>query len=119
MLRALLLIPVALLLTNCAVTIHDRQFCALIPGHHGAVCDNFLSANQLVLTEAEWTALQMEWLSKGEATQCTTSSAIGDIKREIGKLCSVTACTYEMKEKVNAIITGLDRVEALTLKTLP
>lgn len=89
------------------------QFCSPIPGGLGAVCDNFLSSNQLILNKTEWDSLQLQWISTGQAVECTTSRTIGDIKGEIEKLCSVVACDYEVKTKV---LSGLKKLETLGKK---
>lgn len=108
----------ALLLSSCAVKIKDEQFCAPMPGHMGAVCDNFLTANQLILDEAAWQALQASWVSGGFAVECTTSQTLGDIKGEIEKLCSVAKCTYETKVQLAAIIKTIKRMQAVaTIET--
>jgi hypothetical protein len=102
-----------LLLNACSVKIKDEQFCAPIPGHLGAVCDNFLTANQIILDEAAWQDLQNTWASAGFATECTSSSTLGDIKSEIEKLCSVAKCTYATKAKVAAVVSAISRMQAV------
>ena len=97
------------LLSNCSVKINDFTACALIPDNAGAVCDSFLESNPQMLDEDQWQALQMQWLSQGWATECTTSQAIVDIKQELEKLCSVTRCTYEETK----ILQDLERLENL------
>lgn len=106
------LITTALLLsTSCAhVPIKDEQFCAVIPGGLGATCDNVFTAHQIILTEPEWQALQAEWASHGQATECTQASTIGDIKAEIEKLCSEVDCDYPTQQK---IIKGLSKVQRM------
>lgn len=91
------------LLTSCAVTINDAQFCSPIPGGLGAVCDNMLTSNQLILTSDEWNALQAKWQSNGQAVECSTSQTLGDFKSELEKLCSRTACTYEVKQAIQVL----------------
>lgn len=115
MLKALLLTTTGLA-ASCAVPISDEQFCAPIPGNRGAACDNFLTSRQLILTQAEWVSLQSEWQSQGLAIECTTSQTVGDIKREIEKLCSLTNCDYEIQTK---IIQGLNKIQSLGKTTLP
>lgn len=99
-----------LLLNSCAVTIHDAQFCSPIPGGLGAVCDNFLSQNQKILSAEEWQALQAEWIASGQSVECTPSNTIGDVKGEIEKLCSLVKCDYQTKKK---IVSGLKKLQAL------
>lgn len=95
---------------GCAVPIHDEQFCSPVPGNLGAVCDNFLTSNQLILTEAEWVALQAQWQASGQATECTTSQTVGDIKAEIEKLCSVYPCDTPTQ---TLLIRGLKKIQRL------
>lgn len=111
----LFMMTVACLFTSCAVHIHDEPFCALIPGNQGAVCDNFLTSNQQILNEPEWMVLQMKWATAGQATECTTSDSVGDLKAEIEKLCSIAPCDYDTKTK---IISGLQKVQALGKKSI-
>lgn len=100
-----------LLLANCnSVPISDAQFCSPIPGDLGATCDNLLSKNQEILTQDQWVNRQAEWQAQGFSTECTTSKTIGDIKGEIEKLCSVTKCNYQVKQK---ILKGLSKIQAL------
>lgn len=99
---------VLLLSSGCAVQIKDYQFCSPIPGNLGAVCDNLLTSNQLILSEADWIALQNTWQTEGFATECTTSQAVGDIKSEFEKICSKTKCTYPTIQA----IAGLKRIAA-------
>jgi len=97
-------------LSACAVHINDMQFCSPIPGNLGSVCDNFLTSNQKILTQEEWTALQNEWMSKGLSVECTNSEALGNIKREIESLCSKAQCDYQTK---TAILNGLSKIQNL------
>jgi hypothetical protein len=99
-----------LLLNSCAVAIHDEQFCSPIPGNVGAVCDNFLTSNPLALTEQEWISLQSSWMASGQATECTTSQTVGDIKGEIEKLCYVYPCDIPTQAK---LVNGLKKIEHL------
>lgn len=94
--KVLLSTMTALLLfnTSCAVKIKDYTFCAEIPGGLGATCDNFLTANQQILTEAEWQAMKASWVASGNAVECTSSQSVGDLKAEIEKLCSKYPCNY-------------------------
>lgn len=98
-----------IILSSCAVQIKDEQFCAPVPGNFGAVCDNFLTANQLILDEAEWLALQAQWQAAGQSTECTSSQTLGDIKIELEKLCSKTPCSYPVKQA----IAGLRKILAM------
>lgn len=98
----------ALFLNSCTVQIHDEQFCSPIPQQGGAVCDNFLSSNQLILSEHQWQALQMDWMSQGMSVQCTNSQAVGDYKAEIEKLCSKTPCSYDLKKTLQGLNKMLD-----------
>jgi hypothetical protein len=112
---------ITLLASGCAIQIKDFQYCSPIPGNVGAVCDNFLTDNQLILDEAQWLALQAQWLADGQATECTTSQTVGDLKAAIEKLCSVTRCTYKTRQQVRQIISRLKKVQttgamSLTLK---
>lgn len=93
--------------------VKDEQFCSPLPPYKdpetgatvylGAVCDNFLTANQLILDESAWQKLQESWRTTGQSTECTNSNTIGDIKGELEKLCSRTRCSYKM---LSAIRTG-------------
>lgn len=117
MLRAALCIVTAqLLLSSCAVPIKDEQFCSPLPGNLGATCDNFLTSNQIILDETGWQALQSSWLAQGQATECTTSQTLGDIKDELEKLCSRTACSYPVQQQVELFLKGLEKIESLGKK---
>lgn len=105
-----ILTALLVLVSGCAVHVKDMQFCSPIPGNLGAVCDNFLSSNQLILDQAGWAALQAKWALAGNAVECTTSQTLGDIKSEIEKLCSVARCDYRIQQKV---IQGLNKLQAL------
>lgn len=104
------LLPLAALSGGCAVTIKDFQFCSPVPGSLGAVCDNFLTASQQILTEAEWQVLQASWVTAGQAVECTTSQTVGDLKAELEKLCSKTPCTYQEAKAVKTAISSLKRM---------
>lgn len=94
-----------LTLCNCGtVTIKDARFCSPIPNHYGAVCDNFLISNQLILSEEEWQEMQLNWERSGWGVECTPSQTLGDIKAEIEKLCSKTECTYQMKQAISGLV---------------
>jgi len=85
------------LLFSCSIPIHDEQFCSPIPGGLGAVCDNFLTSNQLILSQDQWNA-------------CTTSKTVGDIKAEIEELCSRVSCDDLTQ---TAILNGLNKIKKL------
>lgn len=74
------------------------------------MCDNFLTANQQILNEKQWQALQMQWMSAGQAVECTSSQSIGEIKAEIEKLCSKVSCDYQIQK---TILDGLNKVLTL------
>lgn len=103
-----------LLLSSCTVAIKDETFCAVVPGNNGAVCDNFLTSDQKILNEADWGILQMQWESQGQALECTTSSAVANLKRELEQLCSKTACDYpssgpaEMEDRHPDVVSSAD-----------
>ena len=99
-----------LLLSSCAVQIKDEQFCSPVPNGLGAVCDNFLTSNPLVLNQTQWEQLQLQWQNSGEATECTQSKTLGDIKEEIEKLCSMTKCDYDAKSQ---LLKGLEKIQNL------
>lgn len=102
-LKALLLIPTALLLLTlegCAVNVSNFTACALVPGNQGAVCDDFLQNNQRILTEPEWEALEAQWNAQGSAVECTTSESVGEIKRELEELCSKYPCNETVKKNI-------------------
>lgn len=101
------------LLNGCAVNIADEQFCSPIPGNMGAVCDQFLVSNQLILTEAEWLNLQATWQAAGNATECTSSSTLGDIKTELEQLCSKTPCTYAQAQQIKTAVHNIERIISL------
>lgn len=104
--------------SGCAIQIHDFQYCSPIPGAIGAVCDNFLTDNQLILDEAQWLALQAQWMAQGQSVECTTSQTVGDLKAEIEKLCSVTRCTYKTRQQVRQIVSRLRKIETTGEKSL-
>jgi hypothetical protein len=100
-----------LVLESCAhVIVHDFESCAPIPGGLGAVCDNFLTPHQQVLSQEAWDALQASWISQGFAVECTNSQAIAYKKEELEELCSKTPCDTEAKAQV---LEGLDRLDAI------
>jgi hypothetical protein len=109
--RASFYLLLALLSISCTVSIKDETFCALVPGNNGAICDNFLTANQQILDEAQWQALQMTWQNQGQATECTQSDTVGDIKAEIEKLCALAPCTYEIKKAQKKILKVLSKMQ--------
>ncbi len=102
----------ALFLSSCATPIHDFQACAEIPGDRctppptqdpligGAVCDNFLTSNQLTLNRTQWQALKDTWESQGDAVVSIRSSDLANLKAEIEKLCSTTSCTYQQIQQI-------------------
>lgn len=96
--------------SSCAVAINDAQFCSPMPGGVGAVCDWFLSSNQQILTGPQWSTLQDKWQSSGLAVECTTSKTLGDLKKELEKLCSLAPCDYAVKQQ---IVNGLNKIQAL------
>lgn len=108
-------------LLSCATPILDRQFCnpvplidaqgVLHPTGNGATCDNFLTANQQILTEVQWQTLMLSWLNSGSIVACTTSAAIGEIKAEIEKLCSKTPCDYPTQQAKKILLGAIERME--------
>lgn len=110
---ALCIVTAQLLLSSCSVPIKDEQFCSPVPGNLGAVCDNFLTSNQLILDDPGWQALQASWRAKGQSTECTTSQTLGDIKDELEKLCSKTPCSYPVQKQLDIFLKGLDKIQAL------
>lgn len=103
----------ALSSSSCAkfkipVKINDMQFCSPIPGGLGAVCDNFLTNNRMLLDAQGWEDLQDRWIAEGYSVECTPSRSLGDIKAEIEKLCSVAPCDYQVKKKV---LQGLRKLQ--------
>lgn len=96
-------------LSSCAVKIHDETFCSPVPGYGGAVCDNFLTSNQVILDQLQWEELQASWIGAGQSVECTSSQTVADIKGELEKLCSKTPCTYAMK----IAIKGLKKILSL------
>lgn len=103
--RLLLAIMVLLSLNSCAATIHNIPLCSPYPGNIGAHCADFLTSDTQDLTEAQWIALQKQWI----VTQCTSDTAALQIKAEIEQLCSLTACTYEQSAQLKKIVASLDR----------
>lgn len=109
----------ALLLSSC-VHIRDRQFCSPIPqppgvndpSFPGATCDNFLTSNQQILTQAQWAALVAKWQSQGLALECTTSDVVGELKKEIEQLCSRTSCTYDAAQAQALVKQVLEKMIA-------
>lgn len=96
-----------LLLSGCAVQIADMTVCSPIPGTDFAACDNFLTSDPQTIN---WTTEQSTWASQGYATECVNSDALGNIKAEIEKLCSLTACDYPTEQ---AILSGLKKIQEL------
>lgn len=108
----ILMVVLPLLASSCAVPIKDDTFCARIPGGGlGAVCDNFLTANQRILDEQQWQLLQASWEAHGDSVECTTSSAVAALKAEIEKLCSVSTCTYEVQSLVQNFFSKLNSIQ--------
>ncbi len=110
---------VALLFSGCAVQIQDYQFCSPIPGNLGAVCDNFLTSNQVILDEAAWLALQASWNAQGQAVECTQSGTLGSLKSELEKLCSETPCDYPTQQAVAKVTAALEKIETLGKNKIP
>lgn len=111
-----------LLLSSCATTIRDFETCSPIPSESmqnlGAACDNFMTANQRILDPDEWITEQKLWLDNGDVVECTSSGSIANLKAEIEKLCSRTACNYDAKQAVNTALQGLDRMLEVGKKSL-
>lgn len=102
------------LLSGCGgVQIHDEQFCSPVPGGLGAVCDNFLTSNQLILDQAAWEAMQASW----DGVECTSSKTLGDIKTELEQLCSKTPCTYPQKQQLKLALKHIDKIMALSQRS--
>ena len=106
-----------LLLSSCnSVTIQDEQYCAPVFDSTGevlgAVCDNLLTSNQLILTPSEWVAKVLSWQNAGTPVECTTSKALGDTKAIIEKLCSEAKCDYNTK---TLLINGLAKVQGMVV----
>jgi len=116
MARAFISFLLIFLLQGCATAIVDYEFCSPLPGGLGSICDHFLTAHQEILTEEQWVALQAQWLSQGQATECTTANALGDLKKEIEELCSKTRCSYEA---VQIITSGLNKIQNLGKAAVP
>lgn len=103
--------------SGCAVPIKDFRYCSPVPGNLGAVCDNFLTDNQTILDQSQWLALQAEWIAAGQAIECTQSQTVGDLKKELEKLCSVTTCAYEVEQQVKQIVSSLEKIETTSQKS--
>lgn len=108
---------VLLLSEGCATTLHDGQTCSAYPvepgqcrGANGAACDNFLTANQLILDDAHFETLQESWENQGCVVETTNSCLISEVKAELEKLCSVAACTTAQAAKVKTAIANLERL---------
>jgi len=72
----------------------------------GAACDNFLTSNPQTLTQAEWQILQNKW----DATECTSSSMMIDLKVFIEDTCSQVTCDEATK---NLFLERFDRIGKL------
>jgi hypothetical protein len=106
----LFIMTASLTLSSCvSVSIYDEQFCSPIPEGLGAVCDNLLTKNQLILSPEEWEMKQAQWVANGESLEVTPSGTIGRLKASIEKLCSKTRCDYQTRQ----LIEGLNRIEGL------
>lgn len=92
-----------MLLSGCAVDISNFTACALVPNNGGAICDDFLQSDQKILTQEEWELKEADWNSQGQAVECTTSDAIGNIKAELEKLCSRYPCNESVKKSLESI----------------
>jgi hypothetical protein len=110
------MIPVALLLNSCATPIADFTFCGENPRTGGAACDSFLTSNPQTLTASEWIQIQQLWQSQGQVVECTTSSAVGSLKGEIEKLCSVAHCSYSTKRALKSFFLRQENVTSESLK---
>jgi len=77
----------------------------------GAVCDDFLTQNQLILTQIQWVALQLSW----GVVECTPATTLGSIKAELEQLCSKTPCTYEQAQQLEKAIASITKLMNLPL----
>lgn len=105
------------LLCSCnEVDVNDFQGCSPIPEPNptdfGAMCDNFLIKNQLLLTKAQWSDTQKLWIKEAAGVSCVPTTAIANLKKEVEKLCSVANCNHVLKALV---IAGLDRLQATSV----
>lgn len=104
------LTTVALLLNNgCSTTVHDFKFCGLIPidENHasgaGGACDNFLSKEPKTYDQAGLDVLFLSWVKAGDVVECTTSTAVSQLKDEIEKFCSQVKCSEELLAAVDVL----------------
>lgn len=64
-----------------------------------AVCDNFLTDNQQILTEAQWLTLQAQW----GVVECVSANDLANVKIELEQLCSVAKCSYPTQQAIKAL----------------
>lgn len=113
---SIMMVAPLLLLNGCAVKIADFQVCSPIPGANTTVCDWFLHSDQQILTEPQWITQQVLWQSQGQAVECVNSQTLGNIKKEIEKLCSVWKCSYSAQTKIT---TGLQKLQTMGESNIP
>lgn len=114
------------LFNGCAASLHDGPVCSPFPvpkgqcrGSLGAACDQFLTPHQQILDKDQWEALQELWESQGYVPETTNSLYLSELKGELEKLCSLTACTVAQAAKVRSAIANVDRLIALAKRMNP
>lgn len=93
----------ALLLSSCAVPIANERWYGDL-GSQGAVYFETLSTKTGYVDKATWDQMRV-------GMACTSIDTLKEIKSEIEKLCSATACDYQAVESVlGKFQSNLERV---------
>jgi hypothetical protein len=113
------------LLSNCAAELHDGPTCNPFPvkagqcrGSMGAACDNFLTANQQILTGPEYEQELEAWESNQCVVEVTNSCYLAEMKAELEKLCSLATCTTDQAVKVKQAVANIDRLLKTAARSL-
>ena len=90
-----------LLLGNCSVQIKDETL-YWDAGPSGAVTAGFLSSGSSIIDKPAWDDLRI-------GMACVSADAVGDLKSEIEKLCSVcNCCTYAVVKSLKNFFTRVE-----------
>lgn len=91
------------LLSGCAVPIQNQRWYG-DEGSQGAVWFETLTADTGKVDKTDWDQMRL-------GMACTTTDTLAEIKSEIEKLCSATACDYQkVKEVLGKFQERLDDV---------
>ena len=88
------------LFTGCAIPIQEEDFYT-DRGPDGAVETHYFSTDVTDIGQGAWDSIR-------EGMTCMSGKAIADIKGEIEKLCTKTACSEQTKVALKRTLRALD-----------